>query len=376
MDRTGLFLYLRPKKNWEKPTSGKAKEKIRKKPIFYRLVVEAAIEAGIYVIIDWHDHEGAAHRNDAIAFFEQMARDYGKYPHVIYETFNEPLNVDWVSVVKPYHEAVLKAIRAIDADNLVVLGTPDWSGSPEKAKASPVSGTNILYTVHFYTGADAAWQEFQRNRVAEYVKGGFPIFITEYGVSKEDGGKTGGIYTDEANKWFSMLDSNKIAYANWAMDDAPEASAALKPGTSPTAVGQDSSLTDSGKFIKAKLRSMNLGVSCSGSSPSPAPAPAPVPSPPASGSGKVAVSVKQTASWNGGGQADIVVTNNGDAKVCGATLQLSSGKIASFWNLVSSDNKNFTPQYQMNLAKGQSYTAGGVFEGAVPSFKVASTKNC
>lgn len=60
-----------------------------------------------------------------------------------------------------------------------------------------------------------------------------------------------------------MLDSNKIPYANWAVDDAPEASAALKPGTAATSVGSDSVLTASGKFIKAKLKSMNLGVSCS-----------------------------------------------------------------------------------------------------------------
>lgn len=60
-----------------------------------------------------------------------------------------------------------------------------------------------------------------------------------------------------------MLDANKIPYANWAVDNAPEASAALKQGTAPSAVGSDGSLSPSGKFIKAKLRSMKLGVSCS-----------------------------------------------------------------------------------------------------------------
>lgn len=59
-----------------------------------------------------------------------------------------------------------------------------------------------------------------------------------------------------------MLDKNKISYANWAVDDAPESSAALKPGTQPTQVGNDNALTESGKFIKAKLRSMNNGVKC------------------------------------------------------------------------------------------------------------------
>lgn len=58
-----------------------------------------------------------------------------------------------------------------------------------------------MYTCHFYTGADASWNDYQRNRVQQYVQGGFPIFITEYGVSAADGGKDGKIYTDQANKW-------------------------------------------------------------------------------------------------------------------------------------------------------------------------------
>jgi endoglucanase len=43
------------------------------------------------VIIDWHIHEAQSAKAEAIAFFKQMATDYGKYPHVIYEIWNEPL---------------------------------------------------------------------------------------------------------------------------------------------------------------------------------------------------------------------------------------------------------------------------------------------
>ena len=46
-------------------------------------------------------------------------------------------------MIKPFHEKVLKAIRAIDPDNLVSLGTPDWSGSPDKAYADPLKGEDL-----------------------------------------------------------------------------------------------------------------------------------------------------------------------------------------------------------------------------------------
>ena len=45
-------------------------------------------------------------------------------------------------MIKPYHQEVVKAIRAVDPDNVIVLGTPDWSGASGvvKAAASPLTG--------------------------------------------------------------------------------------------------------------------------------------------------------------------------------------------------------------------------------------------
>uniref|UniRef100_A0A914YRG2 Glycoside hydrolase family 5 domain-containing protein n=1 Tax=Panagrolaimus superbus TaxID=310955 RepID=A0A914YRG2_9BILA len=90
-------------------------------------VIDSAIASGIYVVVDWHDHNASHHQNDAIQFFTNISKKYGNYPNIIYETFNEPLKVSWSSDLKPYHQAVIAAIRANDPNNVIVVGTPNWS---------------------------------------------------------------------------------------------------------------------------------------------------------------------------------------------------------------------------------------------------------
>uniref|UniRef100_A0A183BY34 Cellulase domain-containing protein n=1 Tax=Globodera pallida TaxID=36090 RepID=A0A183BY34_GLOPA len=45
-------------------------------------VVDACINAGIYVIIDWHYTSGTAYTDKAVEFFKKMAQKYGKNPHI------------------------------------------------------------------------------------------------------------------------------------------------------------------------------------------------------------------------------------------------------------------------------------------------------
>lgn len=103
-----------------------------------KTAIEAAIDLGIYVLVDWHDFNASYHRDAAVGFFKNISTVYGSYPHVIYEIWNEPVTGNW-TVIKEYAEVVIAAIRENDPDNVIVVGTPWWSGLPSLV-GDPLNG--------------------------------------------------------------------------------------------------------------------------------------------------------------------------------------------------------------------------------------------
>lgn len=211
-------------------------------------VIEAAIDAGIYVIIDWHDHHAEDHLEEAISFFSEMAQRYGEYPNVIYETYNEPLDVSWSQVLKPYHEEVIGAIREYDQDNIIVVGTPRWSQRVDLAAEDPIDAENIAYTLHFYAGTHG---QKLRDIAQEAIDKGLALFITEYGTTQATG--DGKVDKKETRKWWRFMDANNLSWANWSIASKDEASAAVIPGTTPSELKDDDFLTISGKLVKSQL---------------------------------------------------------------------------------------------------------------------------
>jgi endoglucanase len=228
-----------------------ANPEVEKQKIF--AVIDAAIENGLYVIVDWHDHHGEKHLKEAKKFFGEVAKKYGNRPNIIYETYNEPLAVDWVKVLKPYHKAIIDTIRYHDSDNIIVCGTPNWSQDVDVAASSPLTGSNIAYTLHFYAGTHKAEL---RSKAESALKRGIALMITEWGTTTADG--DGNVHKKETSLWWRFADDNKLSWFNWSVADKREGSAALKPGASGKGGWKDNEITESGKFVREELRAKKI----------------------------------------------------------------------------------------------------------------------
>jgi len=218
--------------------------------------VEAAINLGLYVIIDWHvhhDQDPNFYKHLAIEFFTEMAQLYGSYPNVIYEICNEPngSHVTWNDSVKPYAQEIISVIRQYDPDNIIIVGTPNWSQDVDIAALNPINASNIMYALHFYAGTHG--QEL-RDKAKLAIERGIPIFVTECGTSASTG--AGGVYEDKFLEWLSFLKKHQISWVNWSLTNKGEDSGLLRMNTDREGKGgwTDAQLSQSGRFIRKILR--------------------------------------------------------------------------------------------------------------------------
>ncbi|TCK85849.1 glycoside hydrolase family 5 protein [Albibacterium bauzanense] len=217
-------------------------------------LIDQGIERGVYVIIDWHDHNANKNQTESAAFFQEMSKRYQHVPNVIYEIWNEPERQTWPEI-KAYSEKIISAIRTYDKRNLIVVGSPHWDQDVDVTAKDPINlSDNLVYSFHFYA-SDPGHQEKLREKAEIAIGLGLPLFITEWGVGESNG--DGEFNLEKTDRWVRWMEKHKLSWVNWNITDKEETTALLKPGAPVNGGWNTSNLTPAGDYIRTVLRNFD-----------------------------------------------------------------------------------------------------------------------
>ena len=223
----------------------------RRPDLAYALVdsiVSGAVDNGVYALIDFHSHQN----NLPLAkeFFETVSKKYGHLPNVMYEIWNEPLQIQW-SEIKDYADEVLPIIRKNAPEAIVVVPTPSWDQEVDKAAADPITGQdNIVYALHFYAATHKDWLI---DRAQKAIDAGLPVFISECAGMEATG--DGPIDLKSWEDWLSFADKNKLGWIAWSVSDKHETCSMLQPCASSNGLEwKESDIKPWGRIVKQSLK--------------------------------------------------------------------------------------------------------------------------
>lgn len=219
--------------------------------------IDYATEAGLYVIVDWailNDKTLNENKEEAIAFFEDIASEFKNYDNIIYEICDDPTgNSTWEEDIKPYAEELISKIRAIDEDAIIVVETPNFSQDVDVVALDKLEDyTNMVYAFHFYA---ATHRDDFRQKLQYALDVEMPILVTEFGTCEADG--DGEVDLKEADKWIEYLRDNQIGYLCWNLTNNEESSSLLNSKTEKVSDWEKGDLSESGIWLKNKYEELN-----------------------------------------------------------------------------------------------------------------------
>jgi endoglucanase len=151
---------------------------------------------------------------------------------------------------------VIKTIRAIEAKNIILVGSPHWDQDVDVAANDPVTGyDNLMYTLHFYA---ATHKQELRNKGNYALSKGLPVFVSECAGMEASG--DGPVNTTEWEAWLKWMSDRKISWAAWSVSSKSETCSMIvaddQPGNKPAPMSHwtDDDLKEWGKTIRTELR--------------------------------------------------------------------------------------------------------------------------
>ena len=180
--------------------------------------VNECIARQIYCIIDWHyitDYSSSAVDTATRNFWNYVAPKYANTPNVIFELYNEPTTPNNWSTWKSSAQPWVNIIRAAAPNNIILIGSPQWSQTTNNAASSPFSGSNLMYVVHIYPqhGGQSTWDSWFGNTASTV-----PYFITEFGWQNGGGNPTSGTTSGFGTPFYSYLETKQVSWTAWVFD--------------------------------------------------------------------------------------------------------------------------------------------------------------
>ena len=216
--------------------------------------IEAAIQADMYVLVDWHilnDCDPMQNVGAARAFFEDISAEYANDPHILYEICNEPNSgTTWESIYE-YANIIIPIIRSHSPKAVIIVGTPNYDQDLQSPYDKPIDDPNTMYAFHFYT---TSHHDSMFMTLEHAIRAGLPVFITECGITEASG--DGDIDYEYAVKWFDFLHESNISYVVWNLSNKRETSSFIRASSPETTHLHEEDLTECGKWIRFLLMGM------------------------------------------------------------------------------------------------------------------------